>query len=246
MGVNASVTTGKIITMRHEEKFICSEKQLFILAHRLQTLLPYDAHQEGECYRIRSLYLDTYDDRLYEESLNGLKKRHKYRIRFYNMQDDLFRLERKDTIGRLKQKTSAPFSKEKVERLLHREGFEMEEQELLQEVYRLQQTEGLHPVTIVDYFRTAFTYPDGNIRITFDKDISCTHRVEDFLDEHALLYPVMPYAKHVLEVKYDGILPGFIAAALNIGSLQQISFSKYAYARNVMNGNGRKEEGYEF
>lgn len=240
------VASGKLITMRHEEKFICSEKQLALLQSRIQALLPLDAHQDGEDYQIRSLYFDTFDDRLLRESIDGVKQRHKYRIRFYNMQPDLFRMERKDTDGRLKQKQSAAVDQALVSSLLAGNGFSDSDTELLREVYLLQQTEGLRPVTIVDYRRTAFTYPAGNIRITFDRNISSTQRIEDFLDPHALLYPVMPYGKHVLEVKYDGILPGFVASALDIGSLSQISFSKYAYARSLMEGNGRKEDGYDF
>ncbi len=241
---------GRLITMRHEEKFICSERRLQLLEARMRAVLQRDRHQTGPDYQIRSLYLDTFDDRLYRESLAGIEKRHKYRIRFYDMKDTLFRLERKDTVGNLKQKQSAAITKEEIEDLLSGKGFrepgvEREEQ-VQQETYTLQQTEGLHPVAIVEYRRSAFTYPMGNIRITFDRDISCTDKVGDFLDPNALLIPVMPQGKHVLEVKYDGILPGFISEILNIGSLERISFSKYAYARNVIENNGRREEGYEF
>ena len=238
--------SGKLITMRHEEKFICSEKQLTLIKSRLQTILPLDVNQEGEDYQIRSLYFDTFDDRLLRESVDGVKRRHKYRIRFYNMQTSFFRMERKDTDGSLKQKQSAVLTHDQVSDVLEGKGFSDSNTELLREVYLLQQTEGLRPVTIVDYRRTAFTYPTGNIRITFDRNISGTHSCADFLDPHALLIPVMPHGKHVLEVKYDGILPGYIAKALDIGSLAQISFSKYAYVRSIMQGNGRKEDGYEF
>lgn len=239
----------KLITMRHEEKFFCSSRDLFLLEARLRAVLPYDSYQTGSGYQIRSLYLDTFDDRLYRESLYGIEKRHKYRIRFYNMNDSFFRFERKDTIGHLKQKQSAPLAKKQVEELMRgngfiRDGVQDDGHALLQEAYSLQQTEGLRPVAIVDYHRTAFTYPHGNIRITLDRDISCTHRVEGFLDPNALLYPLLPKNKHVLEVKYDGCLPGYITSILNLAGLEQISFSKYASARNVIMSNGRCEEDY--
>lgn len=246
----SDAASGRLITMRHEEKFICTERQLQLLEARIRAVLQRDRHQMGSDYQIRSLYLDAFDDRLYRESLAGIEKRHKYRIRFYDMKDTLFRLERKDTVGNLKQKQSAAITRDEVEKLLAGEGFRAPEVEsdtpVLQEAYTLQQTEGLHPVAIVEYRRSAFTYPTGNIRITFDRNIACTDRVRDFLDPNALLIPVMPQGKHVLEVKYDGILPGFISEILNIGNLERISFSKYAYARNVIENNGRREEGYEF
>lgn len=246
----SDAASGKLITMRHEEKFICSERQMQLLEARMRAVLQRDRHQTGPDYRIRSLYLDTCDDRLYRESLAGIGKRHKYRIRFYDMNAAFIRLERKDTIGNLKQKQSAAIIRDEVENLLAGKGFHEPDYEkenpILKEAYTLQQTEGLRPVAIVEYRRSAFTYPTGNIRITFDRNIACTDRVTDFLDPNALLIPVMPQGKHVLEVKYDGILPGFISEILNIGSLERISFSKYAYARNVIENNGRREEGYEF
>ena len=58
--------------------------------------------------------------------------------------------------------------------------------------------------------------------------------------------PLMPPGRHILEVKYDSILPGYIKRVLDTGRLERVSFSKYAYARSVIEGNGRKEDGYEF
>ena len=235
-------TSCKLITMRHEEKFICSERELNVFAHRLQPFMYSDSHQSGDSYHIRSLYFDTIDDRMYGESLDGVDKRSKYRIRFYNMRDDFFRLERKDTIGRLKQKQSVIVDKMDVERILcdkeHVPGDWQDKQGVLQEGYALCQTDGLRPVAIVDYTRMAFVYPIGNVRITFDCDISCTFRVGDLMDPNAVLYPVLPAGKHILEVKYDGILPGFLSSLLNMGNLQQTSFSKYTYSRITIDNNG--------
>lgn len=229
--------------MRNEEKFICDDKTLVLIEHTLRALLPADAHQKGKDYRVRSLYFDTEDDRLYHESASGVDARKKYRIRFYDMNTSFFRFERKDTKGRLKAKTTSPMSADMVEDLLERgrlregifEGMSEKDASVLREAYMLQQTEGLHPVAVVDYRRTAFTYPVGNVRITIDRDISCTDMIREFLDGRALLYPVLPAGRHILEVKYDAILPGFIGRALETGSLEQVSFSKYVYSRENVN-----------
>ena len=232
--------------MRHEEKYICSERQLEIIEHRLKTILPFDANQEGSDYGIRSLYFDTVDDRMYHESLYGVDRRSKYRIRFYNMSEELFRMERKDAVGRMKQKHSSVIDKNTVRSLVEGRPIHDSEDEVVHEVHLLQKTEGLHPVVIVDYRRCAFTCPTGNVRITIDRDISCTHCVYDFMEDHPILFPVMPYRKHILEVKYDGILPGYIVSAVDVGTLEQVSVSKYVFSRNVIEGNGRREYGYEF
>jgi hypothetical protein len=231
--------------MRHEEKYICSERQLDILEHRLASVMQPDVNQTGNSYRIRSLYFDTIDDRFYHECLSGVDGRRKYRIRFYNLDDGYFRLERKDTKGSLKQKYSTKVSKEYVTEIVSDNGIGTGDDDLSNELYAMQQAEGLRPVAVIDYRRTAFTHPIGNVRVTIDRDISCTSRKEEMLDPHALLFPVMPSGKHILEVKYDWILPGFIGAVLNTGDLERVSFSKYAYARSVIEGNGRKEDGYD-
>ena len=49
-----------------------------------------------------------------------------------------------------------------------------------------------------------------------------------------------------MEVKFDGILPGYITRILGIGNLQRISFSKYVLCRNLINNNGRLDEVYEY
>ncbi|MBO4266317.1 MAG: polyphosphate polymerase domain-containing protein [Lachnospiraceae bacterium] len=231
--------------MRHEEKYIYSERQLLLLEKRLSAIMESDVNQTGTDYRIRSLYFDTFDDRFYNECLSGVDKRRKYRIRFYNMDDAFFRAERKDTEGALKQKYSSAVTKEYVEVLLSGGNIPEGDGRVTEEMHAMQLSEGLHPVVVIDYRRTAFTYPLGNIRITFDRDICCTARTDELLDPHALLYPVMPPGKHVLEVKYDNILPGFIRRVLDAESPGRISFSKYAYSRSLIEGNGRKEDGYD-
>ena len=231
--------------MRHENKYICSDKQLFLIEQRLCMIMHRDVNQKGSCYRIRSLYFDTEGDRFYNESVNGVDNRRKYRIRFYDMNSDFIRIERKDTVRLMKEKYSAVTDYDTVKLVMAGERFPESDDALREEMRQLQMTEGLCPVAIVDYLRSAYTHPIGNVRITMDRDISCSARASDFFDKDALLFPVLPWGRHILEVKYDGILPGYIAEAVNIGSLEQASFSKYVYARNIINGNGRLEAGYE-
>lgn len=238
----------KGISMRHEEKFICSEKQLILLEHRLKHLLPRDAHQTGEAYSVRSLYLDTATDRFLHESLSGIRERSKFRIRIYNASDAVIRLEKKTARGALKQKSSCVLDRRCTESILSGQ-FSYDDAygtSLLEECYALQSGEGLAPKIIVEYSRTALVSPFGNVRITFDRKIrACAHPGE-FFSPALLAYPVLPDGQAVLEIKYDGVLPGTIARALDTGSLQRVSFSKYGLCRNIIENNGRIEEYYEF
>ena len=230
--------------MRHEDKYICSGRQLELIRARLRNVMQIDEHQKGENYRIRSLYLDTASHRFYEESMNGVDNRKKYRIRFYDMDEGLLRIERKDTVNGMKDKTNLITDKSVVEQILSGETV-AGDNGLLGEIHNIQATEGLRPSAIIDYVRCAYTYPTGNVRITFDTNLACTGRCEDMFEEDAILLPLLPADRYILEVKYDAILPGFISDMLDIGDLERVSFSKYVYAINILNGNGRSETGYE-
>lgn len=240
--------------MRHEDKYICSMRQLELLERRLSDFLRTDEHQGADGYNIRSLYLDTATDRLLEESLAGTSPRHKYRIRIYNGDSNRISLEEKTSINQLKSKRSCLVDMDYVENVIKGDGIIEEtleftgrsesQSELLKQVHTLRATEGLGPVIIVDYHRSAYIYDIGNVRLTFDTQISASSQIYDFFDEDTITVPVLPENKGLLEVKYDGILPGFIARLLDTGSMEHVSFSKYALCRNVIEYNGRREEYY--
>src|SRR5699024_11283920 len=75
----------------------------------------------------------------------------------------------------------------------------------------------LRPGVIVEYERSAFVYDTGNIRITFDRNISYSHQFDSFLEDEIPKTPLLPANQHVFEVKYDGILPEFIAQTIETG-----------------------------
>ena len=100
-----------------------------------------------------------------------------------------------------------------------------------------QRCRALAPKIAVVYERTAYVCPLGNVRITFDRNIMATREMDSFLDGHMTgLVPVLPAGMHVLEVKYDELLPDLIAKQLEIGKLQQTAFSKYYLGRLAVNG----------
>ncbi len=240
------------ITMRHEEKYLCPESWLTMIEHRLGEFLKPDENQKEGSYSIRSLYFDTEDDRLYMEGLDGLEKKDKYRLRIYNGSPELIKLEKKTTVIELKKKLSAVVDKSFVRSVLHddaeNDGTEMPDIEnlVLQEFLYLEKSELLRPKIIVDYVRTAFVSEFGDIRITIDRNIRATDRIGDFFEEDIVMLPLLPEDIHLLEVKYNGIFPGYLARLLNIGNLERLSFSKYVLCRDMIMNNGRMRELYEF
>ena len=86
----------------------------------------------------------------------------------------------------------------------------------------------MRPKAIIEYERTAFVYPAGNVRITFDRNIMASRFCSAFFqDSVPEMTPVLPTGMHVLEVKYDEFLPDAIAGALELGNLRRTAFSKY-------------------
>lgn len=237
------------ITLRHEEKFICSYTELFLIENRIRSLLATDKNQTDDSYGIRSIYFDTYQDRMLQESLQGMRVRDKFRIRTYNTSNSIIRLEKKTSVGQLKKKTSCLLSKETVTAIIQDPYFSEGAEHScspFDEFSYLQKAELLSPKVIVDYQRSAYVEDVGNIRITFDKNIRATKNIQDFFDPYLAAQPILPDNLGILEVKYDSVLPGYLARALALHSLQRVSFSKYALCRNIIENNGRIEEYYEF
>ena len=240
----------KDITMRHEEKYICTESYLRILESRLQGFLSPDSNQDESGYEIRSLYFDTPSDRMYEEGLAGLEKRDKYRVRIYNGETDVIKLEKKTSVRSLKKKKTAFIEKAYADGLIWNSEpenvLDYETGTLLQEFTALQKTELLRPKIVVAYDRKAFVSDIGNVRITLDKNIRATDRVEGFFEKDTTYFPVLPSGIHLLEVKYDGILPGYLVRLVNFANLERTSFSKYVLSMDMMKNNGRTSGLYEF
>ena len=92
-------------------------------------------------------------------------------------------------------------------------------------------TKLMRPVVIVEYERTPYIFQNGNVRITFDMNISSSSPTADFFRERIPKRPIMPLGQHLLEVKYDEFLPDFIYSALNLSDLQRTNYSKYYLCR---------------
>ena len=93
------------------------------------------------------------------------------------------------------------------------------------------QFRGLKPVVIVAYERVPFVYEDGNVRVTFDRNLRSSSIIEDFFNEDAAFRPVLPVGTNMMEVKFDEFLPDFINEACQTSLLQWTSFSKFYLCR---------------
>lgn len=225
-------------TCRHELKFLCGEKQLYIIENRIRHICRPDPHGgETGSYRIKSLYFDTFDDRCYQEIQAGTDFRKKYRIRVYNDDADVIKLECKYSLRDRKAKEDCRITGRQCLDLLEKSpgaGLNLtgDEDFLLHRFLAERRLELLTPKVIVEYRRTPYVFPGGNVRITFDREIRSSCRTGSFLEKSAPYRSILPENVHILEVKYDEGLPGAVRELLTAGQqLRRTSFSKYGLCR---------------
>lgn len=224
---------------RHELKFEVSDIELKEIEYRLKPLMKRDSNQVNEYYVIRSLYFDDYRDSCFEENMAGSDNRSKYRIRIYDGSSELIKLEKKSKYRGMTQKSASSISKEICSSYMDIANvtqipFGGFISDLEKELWVRSQTSLMRPKCIVEYERNAFTLKDGNVRITFDRNIRGSLNIRDFFEERIDAKPVLESGRHILEVKYDEFLPSYILQAIDLGRLRRQSFSKYASVRMAL------------
>ena len=225
------------VPLRHELKFFISPIQYQVLSRTLKaTLNPDPNGDENNQYHIRSLYFDTaYDSALYDK-INGTANRDKYRIRIYNFSDQMIRLECKSKFRDLISKRSVRITLDLAEQLISADptGLESTASGLVSDTFREMRTNLLHPVVIVDYLREAYLHPAEEVRITFDMQLRSGLNSVDMFNPYLPTVPPFDHDEIILEVKYNQVLPPYIANlltyALRDGACRS-AISKYVYCR---------------
>ena len=218
---------------RHEHKHEISKSDLFVLRQRLRAVAQPDPHAIGGAYRIRSLYFDNAADKALREKSDGVSRREKFRIRYYNDDLSVIRLEKKSKLGGLGSKQSAGLTARQVRSLINGTDcgwMAQSENALIQELHSKMQTQGLRPKTIVEYTREPFIFAPGNVRVTLDYNIRTALSAAHFLDADCITIPAGD-APVLLEVKWDEFLPDIIRDAVSLPGRRMSSFSKYAQCR---------------
>ena len=217
---------------RHEWKHEISYIDMLTLRSRLSAVAKRDTHTIDGKYFIRSLYFDNASDKALREKIDGVNKREKFRIRFYNHDTSVIHLEKKSKINGLGVKESAPLTAQQAQAIVdgNYEWMIKSEEPLINELYTKIMTQGLRPKTIVDYTREPFVFTAGNVRVTLDYNIRTGLRCTDFLNPDCVTIPA-GNAPIILEVKWDEYLPDIIKDIVQIPSCRSGAFSKYATCR---------------
>lgn len=220
------------IHYRHEWKHEINLADLYTIKARLHAIARGDPHAIDGKYHIRSLYFDNRNDKALREKIDGVNRREKFRIRYYNGDTSLIKLEKKSKVNGLETKYSAPLTREEAQKIVDGDiDFLMESKDALHnELYCKMHYQGLRPVTIVDYTREPFIYGPGNVRVTFDYDIHTGLGCTDFLNPNCVTIPAGDPII-IMEVKWDEFLPSIIKHAVQMPGRRVTAFSKYAQCR---------------
>ena len=221
---------------RHELKYNVNYWQYLQLRSRFRQVMKMDPHTGKDgTYRIRSIYFDNVQDKALREKVDGVSKREKFRIRYYNDNFERITLEKKIKDNNLCMKVNAEITEKECRNLLdgNLEWMRTHASSLVRELYGKMKYQQLRPRVLVSYTREPYIYTAGNVRITFDWNVRTTMYHREFLEKKVYdVKAVQCPGEMIMEVKFDTFLPGVIQDIIQSDGIRQQSFSKYAACRN--------------
>jgi hypothetical protein len=215
---------------RNELKYIINAHQKNLMANKLRSLCQRDSFSDAAGgYIISSLYFEDYNQSSFFDKTNGIRDRKKFRIRAYNYQSDVIKLERKIKRGNLTDKSHLQISKEEYDQLVRGDVSFLSQKDdgVAKDFYLYYRTKNLRARVVVEYRREAYIYQYGDVRICFDTLLKAGI-IQDDLFANGPRISAIPPDQIILEVKYTGYLPDVIRSPIQLNNLQRQSVSKYA------------------
>lgn len=228
----------KLHFRRFEFKYLLDKETAGEIKKDLQHfLIPDPYFEENQGYWIHSLYFDNQSFSCFWEKIDGAFFRKKIRYRIYGKEkdSDIF-LEIKRKKGDIVLKDRMVVNKNQIPLLLENSLdhlLKMEKKitdhELLKEYYSLKWQRVLAPVILISYFRQAFLSPYQDLRLTFDRKITC-NKVKNFSfgSDNDLEKEILDNAV-VFELKFTGSLPYWLYHLIKKYNLRREPISKYCF-----------------
>ena len=227
---------GELYSQRKEIKYIVPLGKALAIREQLDRLLQIDEHCADGPYLVRSLYFDSANQIDFAEKLAGVINRKKVRLRIYDKDASLCKLEIKQKTDDRQQKLSLIISASDAAEISHgnikvlKKYFDTSATSL--KAYGIM-AQGLYrPVAQIAYDRLAYKYSMCDTRITLDMNVRSSESNLDIFSPDVRYVPIMR-EDAVLEVKYSGKLMGFLSALLAQFHLTQGTFSKYCAGRPI-------------
>lgn len=219
---------------RKEIKQAISYADYAILKSKLLHVMRLDKHSGANGkYLIRSTYFDNFENKVLNEKKEGYINRDKYRVRIYGKSSSIINLERKSKRNNLTFKSKCAITQNEFEQMRIGDFLWMEKDDraLIRDLFHEMKYSQLKPMTVVDYEREAYTYPYGNVRVTFDSKVQSSMRNTDMFNKNLPMIDVLEPNLVILEVKYDEYLPDIIKFSLQSVDTRAEAYSKYQLSR---------------
>ena len=230
----------KLQLQRFELKYIIDEPVALAIRDYVSTQLELDEFSVGKpnySYPVHSLYLDSDDLHLYQSTINSERNRYKLRLRFYNDQPDtpvFFEIKRRVDSAILKQRGGV--RRAAVDAILaghlptpdHLVSKDAKQFFALQRFCELMNRLEAKPKVHVAYLREAWLPADGNsVRVTMDRQVRDDPEPTARLSTQ-MKNPVLVFGDSViLEIKFTGRFPDWLADMVRAFNLRPCSAAKY-------------------
>lgn len=231
---------------RYELKYVLTRTEHAQLVAAILPFMNYDTHSSAEGkYNVVSLYFESFDNKVYYETINQALFRQKLRLRVYNHADLT-----SNAFIEIKQKYKKVVNKRRTILPLH-DAYEVlykpydeemlnsipaSNKQILHEALFFKSFYNLFPTLIVSYDRQALfgTRPgEEDLRLTFDYNLTC--RAHDLAVENG------PYGEHftdvdtvILEVKVSQAVPFWLARILSDFEFTRQGFSKFCTSVDLL------------
>lgn len=204
---------------RTEKKYVITQNQYIRFLKKSFHYLKDDEYKE---FTVNNIYFDNVEDFFIRHSISKPKYKEKLRLRGYNDLDQLF-IEIKKKYNKVVYKRRAPITFDQID---NEYSFNNKESQIEKEIdYVIKK---YHPIPkyYIGYKRSAYKDKEnGNLRITFDRDI--TYRMDD-LDLRSGFYgeKLLKDNQLVMEIKTNEAMPLWLVDILNELHIYPTSYSK--------------------
>ena len=223
------------IFSRFEFKYIVKKNISKLIQKEVQNFTENDPFSNNEDkYFVRSLYFDNDVFNNFNEKIDGIKNRHKFRIRTYSKKKSKIIPIFFEMKGRSNQKTFKNRTKIKSEDLdlfynqknLLNLKKKYSDNGLISQFIFDSYRKKITPKVMIDYNRRALLSKNGlYFRLTFDSDIyACSN---DTLFENDYNWKICIPGNDILEVKFDLTIPPWFHRIIQSYQLKRVSISKF-------------------
>ncbi len=194
----------------------------------------YVAQSEKDHYTVNSLYYDSAGFGCYDEKVAGVRRRSKFRLRYYNdlREDSSIFTEIKRKYDAVVIKDRSVLSLEQAKEFFYKDNLKSlpdlkkNDKETLEEFLWAKNHNGMMPAVLVSYTRRPLVSKhDERFRVTFDSNITACRA--DWLGNESESKKDVLKEDLVLELKFNNHMPLWFYEIIEEYRLNRIAFSKY-------------------